>query len=105
MAVVFTMGSWGPFAGQEDDFLARWNEFGAWASGFPGSGRAVLARDIRDPERFVSFIEWESWDAMRRWKDDPEFKPRMSKVQRHIDTFSPTEIEIVAECRDGRVGP
>ena len=101
MATIFTTGSWRPFAGQEDDFLARWSEFSCWASGFDGAGRATLSRDLRDEGRFVSFIEWDSWEHMRAWKDHPEFKPRMGEVQRHVDKFAPTEIELVAECRDG----
>ena len=103
MATVFTTGSWGPFPDQDQDFQARWREFSAWATGLPGAGRATLSRDLRDPARFVSFIEWESWDATRAWKDHPEFKSRMSKVQAHIDKFAPTEIELVAECQDGLV--
>ena len=101
MAIVYTTGSWRPFEGQEEAFVERWSEFSAWASGFPGAGRAVLARDVRDTERFVSFVVWDSWEAMRAWKDSPEFKERMGRVQQHVDKFAPTEIEVVAECEDG----
>jgi heme-degrading monooxygenase HmoA len=72
----------------------------SWATGLPGAGAAVLARDRRDPERFVSFAGWESIDAVRAWKSSPEFKPRMSRVQEHVDKFAPTELDVVI-----RVGP
>ncbi len=100
---VYTTGSWTPFPGHEDAFLAAWEEFMAWATGLPGAGEAVLARDARDPERFVSFAAWESMDAVRAWKGSPEFKPRMHRVQEHIDRFAPTELDVV--CRVGPPAP
>jgi len=63
----------------------------------PGAaGEAVLVRDLRDPERFVSFLPWESLEAIQAWKAHAEFKERMSHVQQHIDKFAPTETEVVA---------
>lgn len=94
--MVYTTGSWRPFAGQEEEFLARWREFVGWAATLPGAGRAVLARDLRDPGRYVSFMAWRDLEAVRGWKGSPEFKPRMARVQEHVDTFAPTELEVVA---------
>lgn len=96
---VYTTGSWKPFPGHEEPFLSEWEEFMNWATGLPGAGEAVLARDVRDPARFVSFAAWESMDAVRGWKDSPEFKPRMSRVQEHIDRFAPTELDVVVRVR------
>ena len=101
MADVYTTGSWKPFPGQEEAFVEAWTEFGSWASELPGAGTALLARDFRDPERFVSFMDWESMAAVRGWKDSPEFKERMGRVQKHIDKFAPTELELVARCKSG----
>jgi heme-degrading monooxygenase HmoA len=101
MPHVYTTGSWKPFPGQEEAFVEAWLEFGSWASELPGAGTAHLARDFRDPERFVSFMDWESMKAVRGWKDSPEFKERMSRVQKHVDKFSPTELEVVASCKSG----
>jgi len=101
MAHVYTTGSWGPFEGQEDEFVERWREFVGWATTLPGAGRAVLARDLRDPGRYVSFMAWSDLDAVRSWKGSAEFKPRMSKVQAHIDTFAPTELEVVEVVEPG----
>lgn len=93
---VYTTGSWRPYPGHEDAFLAAWQEFAEWSGDMPGAGTALLARDLRDPQRFVSFVAWESIDAVRAWKTAPEFKPHMSRVQDHIDKFAPTELEVVA---------
>jgi heme-degrading monooxygenase HmoA len=101
MPDVYTTGSWKPFPGHEDDFVEAWTEFASWASELPGAGTALLTRDLRDPERFVSFMDWQSMEAVRGWKDSPEFKERMSRVQKHIDKFAPTELELVASCTNG----
>jgi heme-degrading monooxygenase HmoA len=95
-APVYTTGSWKPFPGQEELFVEAWGEFMGWATGMPGAGEAVLARDLRDPERFVSVAEWESMEAVRAWKGSPEFKERMGRVQQYVDKFAPTELEVVA---------
>jgi heme-degrading monooxygenase HmoA len=97
---VYATGSWKPIAGQEEAFLAEWGEFMAWACSLPGAGGAVLARDLRDPERYVSFSRWESLAAVKAWKSSPEFRPRMARVQGHVDTFAPTELEVVAVVGD-----
>lgn len=96
MADVYTTGSWRPFEGREAEFLEQWNEFMGWATSLPGAGTAVLARDLRDPGRFVSFAAWRDLEAVRAWKASPEFKPRMARVQEHVDEFAPTELEVVA---------
>ena len=99
MHTIYTNGSWRPFPGHEEAFLDAWREFAEWSSRMPGAGSALLARDLRDPHRFVSFVEWDSIAAVRAWKAAPEFKTRMSRVQEHIDKFAPTELEVVAGAR------
>ena len=74
----------------------RGKEFVGWAASLPGAETAVLARDLRDPGRYVSFMAWSDLESVRAWKGSPEFKPRMSRVQEHIDKFAPTELEVVA---------
>jgi heme-degrading monooxygenase HmoA len=97
---VYTTGSWRPFPGQEEAFLAAWEEFASWAGELPGAGEpAVLARDLRDEGRFVSFAAWDDIEAVRSWKGHPEFKERMSRVQQHVDKFAPTELDVVASAR------
>jgi len=101
MPDVYTTGSWKPFSGQEEPFVAAWIEFVKWASERPGAGTALLTRDLRDLERFVSLMDWESIEAVRGWKGSAEFKERMSRVQQYIDKFAPTELEVVAACKAG----
>jgi heme-degrading monooxygenase HmoA len=96
---VYTTGSWHPFPGQEDEFVAAWEEFAGWAAGLPGAGEAILAHDLRDEARYVSFLGWDGMDSVRGWKGHPEFKQRMGRVQRFVDRFAPTEVEVVARAR------
>jgi heme-degrading monooxygenase HmoA len=98
----YSTGSWLPFAGHEEPFLEAWQVFSGWAVAQPGAaGEAVLVRDLRDADRFVSFLPWESLEAIKAWKAHPEFKERMGRVQEHIDRFAPTETEVVARVTAG----
>lgn len=96
---VYTTGSWQPFPGQEGAFLAAWQEFMRWAVSLDGAGEAILGLDVRVPGRYVSFAAWSDMRAVRGWKDHPEFKERMGRVQQFVDKFAPTELEVVARVR------
>ena len=93
---VYTTGSWRPFPGHEEAFLDEWHEFANWSASMEGAQFGLLARDLRDPERFVSYMGWDTLEHVRGWKRSPDFKPRMARVQAHIDQFAPTELEVVA---------
>jgi heme-degrading monooxygenase HmoA len=92
METTYTTGTWVPFEGKDEEFIAAWGEFVQWATTLPGAGRAVLAADHKHPGQYVSFMEWESNEAVRAWKSSPDFKPRMAKVQAFIDKFTATEL-------------
>lgn len=101
MSQIYTTGSWTPHTGHEEAFLKEWESFMDWATALPGAGEAVLTRDQRAPERLVSFAVWESMEAVSGWKQHPEFKPRMGRVQEHIDKFAPTELDVVRRIGGG----
>jgi len=98
--LVYTTGSWKPFRGQEEAFVAAWEGFAGWAASLPGAGGpAILARDLREEGRYVSFVGWEDLESVRVWKGHPEFRERMSRVQQFVDKFAPTELEVAARAR------
>jgi heme-degrading monooxygenase HmoA len=101
MAELYTFGVWKPSAGKEDAFLQAWLTFAGWASGRPGAGTLRLARDVRQPERFVSFGRWDTPDAVRDWKSSPEFRERLAQVRQQVDEFEPTEFAVVATAESG----
>ncbi len=105
MSEAYTTGSWNPTPDSSDAFIEAWTQFAAWASGMPGAGRLRLVRDLRDPERYVSFGGWESIDSVRDWKESPEFRERMAQVLQHVAEFHPAELELVATARGGTVTP
>ena len=101
MTEVYTTGRWKPNPGSEGAFVEAWSSFASWASGMAGAGTLRLVRDLHAPERFVSFGGWEGIDQVRAWKSSPEFRERMAQVLQHVDTFEPTELELVVAVEDG----
>ncbi|HET6865792.1 MAG TPA: antibiotic biosynthesis monooxygenase family protein [Solirubrobacteraceae bacterium] len=92
----YTTGSWLPYPGHQDAFLEAWQEFANWSCQMPGAQLAVLARDLRDPHRFVSMIAWDDLEDIHAWKGSADFRSRMAHVQEHIEQFAPTELDVVA---------
>ena len=96
MGDVYTMGTWTAKDGEEDEFIAAWEEFVRWGSSLPGSGTLRLTRDLTNPLTFVSFADWDTIENVRAWKSTPEFKRRMAEVQQHVAAFKPLELELVS---------
>ena len=69
MPTTYTTGSWTPYPGEEQAFLNAWIEFAEWSEQMPGAGTALLAGDLRDPKRFVSFVAWDNLDAVAGMED------------------------------------
>jgi heme-degrading monooxygenase HmoA len=96
MAETYTSGAWTVKEGEEEQFVAAWTDFVAWASGQPGSGTFRLVRDLDNRRFFVSFAPWESFDAQNAWKHMPDFPERLGRVRAHVDEFQPSTYELVA---------
>jgi heme-degrading monooxygenase HmoA len=101
MTTVHTSGTWKPYPGSEEAFVEAWTQFASWAGSMPGAGRLQLARDLREPERFVSFGDWDSLEHVKDWKTSPEFRERMAQVLQHVDEFKPVELTLVATADAG----
>lgn len=101
MSEVYTSGSWTPNPGSEQAFVEAWSSFATWASGIEGAGTLRLVRNLNEPGQFVSFGDWQSIDHVRAWKSSPDFRERMAQILQHVDTFRPTELELVAAVEDG----
>ena len=101
MSEIYTSGSWQPNAGSDEAFVEAWSSFASWASAMTGAGTLRLVRDLNEPGHYVSFGDWENIDRVRAWKSSPEFRERMAQVLQHVDTFRPTELELVAAVEDG----
>ena len=97
MAVTYTSGTWRVKPGEEDAFVQAWTEFVTWAGGFAGSGEFRLVRDLDQPNTYFSFAPWESFDAQRSWKEEPEFRERIMRVRSHCEDFQPSTLELVTQ--------
>ena len=97
MSEAYSSGTWVAKDGEDEAFVAAWTEFAGWLSTMPGAGTARLTRDTTEPHRYMSFAPWESADAMRAWKSNPEFPQRMAAVREHVADFKPSEFELVVQ--------
>jgi heme-degrading monooxygenase HmoA len=97
MTETYTSGSWTVKTGEEDAFVQEWSDFVTWASGFPGSGTFRLVKDVEQPNRYMSFAPWESFDAQNAWKEQPEFPERIMRVRKHCQDFQPLTLELVTQ--------
>lgn len=82
----FTLGLWIAKAGNEKTFVAEWEAFAKWtAANQPGAGTAYLLQDRDHPQQFISFGPWQSTEAIKDWRERPEFKAFVSKVRELCD--------------------
>jgi heme-degrading monooxygenase HmoA len=101
MSELTTKGTWMVDPAKEVAFVDAWAEFAAWASAMPGATTLRLTHDETNERRFLSFAAWESPDAVRAWKANPEFKERMAQILQHVDDFLPEELIVVATAKNG----
>ena len=84
MTETYTNGMWTVKAGEEDALRRGVDEpraTGGRRRQAPGpSGSCV---NVDEPERYMSFADWESFDAQKAWKSTPEFVERMGRVRSH----------------------
>ena len=52
---------------------------------------------VEQPNKFLSFAPWESFEAQRDWKELPEFRERLMRVRSHCEDFEPSTLELVAQ--------
>jgi hypothetical protein len=69
----------------------------------PGASELRLARNLSDPERYISVGDRNGVDAVRSCKSSPEFRERMARVREHVAEFQPDELSLVATASHGAV--
>ncbi|HTK81478.1 MAG TPA: antibiotic biosynthesis monooxygenase family protein [Bacteroidota bacterium] len=93
----YTVGTWIVKAGSEQKFIAEWARFARWtAANQPGAGTGTLLQSRDRSQEFISFGPWESADAIRAWRERPEFIAFVSTVRELCDNFIPQSFERVA---------
>lgn len=83
---LFTSGNWTVTPGNEATFVAKWEEFLQWtrndAAGFV---TAYLISDRSDPQHYVSFARWESFESTQVWRTLPGFGPHFTACRSLCD--------------------
>jgi heme-degrading monooxygenase HmoA len=97
MSETYTSGIWTVKQGEEEAFVQEWSDFVTWATSFDGSGAFRLVRDLEQPNRYMSFAPWESFDAQNAWKEQSEFPERIMRVRKHCEDFQPFTFELVTQ--------
>ncbi|MGH2566758.1 MAG: putative quinol monooxygenase [Bacteroidota bacterium] len=98
----YTLGNWLVKEGNEQAFIEEWKAFARWtASNQPGAGTGYLLQDPERPQQFVSFGSWNDLEAIKAWRDRPEFKSFVEKVKRLCESFQPHTLRLVATSEEG----
>jgi len=103
MYEIFTFGRFEVPQENEQAFIEAWSEFAAWASSRSGARTLRIARDVRNPGRFVSFGRWDDADAVQAWKSSDEFKQRLGRLVKQSSEFEPTELVVLKRVAGGNV--
>jgi heme-degrading monooxygenase HmoA len=82
----YASGNWMVKEGNEDEFLARWNEFLEWTrDNADGFGHANLIRDVSNPRHFLSFAEWADAESRSAWREMDGFAQRFGACRELCD--------------------
>jgi quinol monooxygenase YgiN len=94
----FVSGTWVTKAGQEEEFVRRWEEFTDWSAQHAHGARSfVLVRDERDPRHFLSFGTWDDPAAIRAWRSTQEFATRLSACVELCQEFHASDYVLAAQ--------
>ena len=87
---IFAQGSWFVKPGNEEAFIAAWEELAKWTvetqSGF---GKPHLLQDLEEPQRFISFGPWDDVASIQAWRQRPEFQSYLSKSRELCEDIQP----------------
>jgi heme-degrading monooxygenase HmoA len=82
MTDAYASTNWHVAEGREGEFMQLWRDSLTWTKdNFDDFERARLLRDRADPSHLVSFIEWDSAEALDAWRNDPGFRERYAALE------------------------
>jgi heme-degrading monooxygenase HmoA len=93
----YASGRWLVNTGSEDEFIERWTTFTQWSlDNIPGARSYVLLRDDAEARRFVSLGAFENQEAVRQWRERPEFIELRNACIQLCEEFEPHEYTVAA---------
>ncbi|HEY6951936.1 MAG TPA: antibiotic biosynthesis monooxygenase family protein, partial [Bacteroidota bacterium] len=97
----YTLGVWTARPGQEKAFIAEWERFAKWTSkNYPGAETGYLLQDPEHPQQFISFGPWKNNEAIKAWRESPEFKAFVVKARELCEDFKPRSLVSVASSKE-----
>lgn len=94
---IYTLGIWTAKKGKENNFKTAWESFAKWTrKNQAGAGTACLLQDPEKPQQFISYGPWESAEAIKSWRECPEFKTFLSQARELCEELQPRTLVLVA---------
>lgn len=96
--VQYTSGNWQVAVGNEEEFVKRWTDFTRWSlEQAEGARSFFLIQDDSDSKHFLSFGTWDDSNAVQRWRQNPEFGPRLGACRELCDEFQAGDYSLASE--------
>jgi heme-degrading monooxygenase HmoA len=96
IGAIYSLGTWTVKPGNETAFAEAWGVFARWtAMNQKGAQTAVLVQDLENPRRFISFGPWEDTDAIKQWRNTPEFKKAFETFRDLCSEIQPHTMRVV----------
>lgn len=93
----YTLGIWTVKPDMEKEFIREWTSFANWTGEkFPGPGKAYLLQDKSNSLRFISFGPWHDEETIHKWRESPEFKDFVIKVEQLCEDFQPNTLKVAS---------
>jgi len=99
MAMVWTHGMWTAKPGNEDEFIAAWNELADWTTANFAGAQGTLLRDREHPNVFISFGPWPDLETVQAWRASDGFRDRVGRIQQTLESFEPRTLDLVTTTR------
>lgn len=98
----YTSGDWLVKEGNEEAFIAQWTAVADWCLEHSLGVRSFhLIRDRGDPRHFISFGEWQNFDAVSVARSRPGFLERFHECQVLCERFSGSDYTVVLAAPEG----
>ena len=93
----YTLARWLVRSGQEDAFVAAWNELAAYFLGLRQPPRwGMLLRSVDEPRLFYSFGPWPSLETIASMRADPRTPDAMARLTELCEAADPGTFLVAA---------
>jgi heme-degrading monooxygenase HmoA len=97
----FTSGNWLVRAGSEQEFINRWTALTLWSRREArGAQFFYLIQDARDPRHFLSFGAWDDSEAVRVWREQPQFGELLGACRALCEEFEAHDFTLASAPND-----